>query len=372
MEAIFPLATYSYGCKHLSEPGAVGNGNPDFDLSQATAPIRGPLAEAADGWERQHKLVEALVAKTLRCQFLTTAVGLCAEASRRYKEVKVKVKAKESEKGGGKEAASDKTRRAREQSRSRWAGRMLPARALRTRLALALASRSRRQQSPSSTASTVSSPCRRLVVALSSPYRHSTTASYGQLSKAQRRKSAKPPRGSVKVEGNARQTHGEERPKPKATIAWASAADLDRSSNASQPVGWPCPLATSGYLWLTASASPWGAISGASAIQMERVPAFLGWPRQTSGASKSEKYHLATHSVGPPCAPIFGQFLVHLGPAFDQRHRGCQLTAPRVEDPQNREQGAVPVLDFALMRVRLILELHVGAIVRGDDVYSTY
>lgn len=46
-----------------------------------------------------------------------------------------------------------------------------------------------------------------------------------------------------------RETHGEERPKPKATIIWASAADLDRSTHHSR-------LAML-LQQLTASASPW-------------------------------------------------------------------------------------------------------------------
>ncbi|EHK24353.1 uncharacterized protein TRIVIDRAFT_61148 [Trichoderma virens Gv29-8] len=130
---------------------------------------------------------------------------------------------------------------------------------------------------------------------------------------AQRRRGAKAQsHREIPPKRKARKCETQERRGPEATIVWASAADLCCSMH---HTGWP-------RRWLTTSASLWVLSPGHQPSRWNWFRPLWGTHGQTSGASKSEKYHLTTHSVDPPCAPIFVQFLVHLGPAFDQRNRG--------------------------------------------------
>ncbi|KAL7963721.1 hypothetical protein V8C34DRAFT_5574 [Trichoderma compactum] len=208
------------------------------------------------------------------------------------------------------------------------AGRMLPARAVRTRLALALA-------------------CRRQHTSISSPSGHWTallgTASWPAVKSATGAKAQSHREAPCKWREMGRERMGRRGPNPKPPSPGRQPLI---STAARITAGWPCPLATSGYLWLTTSASPWVLSPGHQPSKWNVFRLFWGGQGKqvvqvnpTSTTSRRTRWALRVLRY---LANFWSTWVPPLINAnADVSQRPLESSAP------NRGQGAVPVWDFA-------------------------
>ncbi|KAK0767039.1 LOW QUALITY PROTEIN: hypothetical protein N5P37_000771 [Trichoderma harzianum] len=197
----------------------------------------------------------------------------------------------------------------------------------------------------------VSSPCLRLIVTLQAQQQNNASRHSQKRNGAKAQSHA---RGSEEVERNASHM-GRRGPKPPSS----GRQPLISTAAARITTRWPCLWALANSVGLTM-----GAISGPSKWNLFR----LFWGGQGKQVVQVNPKNTTSRRTRWALRVLryLANFWSTLGPAFDQRNRGCQ--SRRFDSsPPNRGQGAVPVFGFC-MRTHPILELHVGAIVRAEDV----